>query len=233
MGKSMFSYNAKQNNCQVFIRNLLESSNMQGNEIFIMQDIKQLFHGFTGTRKIMNTVTDIANRVNMLSEGAGLTSKHDKLTTLSNSDLYSIAIKLKIKLVGIYMKDEVKAPLSQGCYIINLENHNEGGSHWTAFIKDRNDIYYYDSFGVVPPENIYDIFKIDSQNIYYNTSDDQNFDATSCGWWSIAFLYYMTNSKGSMLDRMKKFDKKFRRKDTKLNEIDLKKYINKIYLDKN
>ena len=63
MGKSMFSYNAKQNNCQVFIRNLLEASNMHGNEIFIMQDIKQIFHGFTGTRKIMNTVTDIGNRL--------------------------------------------------------------------------------------------------------------------------------------------------------------------------
>ena len=42
----------------------------------------------------------------------------------------------------------------------------------------------------------------------------------------------MTNTKGNMLDRMKKFDKKFRKKDTKLNEIDLKKYIDKIYLRK-
>jgi hypothetical protein len=41
----------------------------------------------------------------------------------------------------------------------------------------------------------------------------------------------MTNSKGPMLDRMKKFEKKFN-KDTKQNEIDLKKYINKIYLRK-
>ena len=228
----MFSYNAKHNNCQVFIRNLLEASNMHGNEIFIMQDIKQVFHGFTGTRKIMNTVTDIGNRLNMLSEGAGLTTKHDKLTTLSNSDLISIAIKLKIKLVGVFMKDELKAPLAQGNYIINLQNHDEGGSHWTAFIKDKNNIYYYDSFGVVPPQNLYDIFKLDSHNIYYNTSDDQNFDSTSCGWWSISFIYYMTNSKGPMLDRMKKFDHKFCKKDTIKNEMDLKKYIDKIYLTK-
>jgi hypothetical protein len=69
MGNRMFSYNAKQNNCQVFIRNLLEASGMYGNEIFIMQDIKQIFHGFTTTRKVMNTVTDIGNRLNMLAEG--------------------------------------------------------------------------------------------------------------------------------------------------------------------
>jgi len=98
----------------------------------------------------------------------------------------------------------------------------------------KSDIFYYDSFGVVMPQNLYDIFKIDSQNIYYNTSDDQNFDATSCGWWSIAFLYYMTNSKGSsMLDRMKKFDNKFRKKDTIKNEIDMKKYIEKYTSIKN
>ena len=41
---------------------------MYGNEFFIMQDIKQIFHGFAGTRKLMNTFTDIGNRLNMLSE---------------------------------------------------------------------------------------------------------------------------------------------------------------------
>ena len=183
-----------------------------------MNNVKQLINFYNNRKQI----TEVASK------------KHiDKLTTLSNSDLISICIKLKIKLVGVYMKDELQnSDLKQGCYIINLQNHDENGSHWTAFIKDKNDIYYYDSFGVVPPQNLYDIFIIDSTALYYNTSDDQNFDATSCGWWSISFLYYMTNSKGSMLDRMKKFDKKFRKKDTKLNEIDLKKYIDKIYLNK-
>jgi hypothetical protein len=42
----------------------------------------------------------------------------------------------------------------------------------------------------------------------------------------------MTNSKGPMLDRMLKFEKKFNKKDTKQNESDLKKYIDKIYLKK-
>lgn len=233
MGKSMFSYNSKQNNCQVFVRNLLEASGMYGNEIFIMQDIKQIFHGFTGTRKIMNAVTDIGNRVNMLTEGTGLIpSKYEhKLTTLSNSDLMSIAIKLKLKLVGIYMKDELKGNLKQGCYIINLQNHDENGSHWTCFIKDKDCIYYHDSFGCVPPQNEYDIFLHEMDNIYTNTSDHQNIDSSSCGWWCIAFLHYMNTTKGSMLDRFKKFNKKFS-KDTIKNEIVLKKYIDNIYLNK-
>jgi hypothetical protein len=226
----MFSYNSKHNNCQVFIKNLLEASGMHGNEIFIMQDVKQIFHGLTGTRQIINTVTDIGNRLNMLSEGAGLSKHKQKLTTLSNSELMSIALKIKLKLNGIYMKDELKTPLKEGCYIINLENHDEPGSHWTCFIKDKDCIYYHDSFGAVPPQNEYDIFSHEMDNIYTNTSDHQNIDSSSCGWWCIAFLYYMTNSKGNMLDRMKKFNKKFIT-DTKRNELILKKYIDRIYLN--
>jgi hypothetical protein len=229
MNNRMFSYNAKNNNCQVFIRNLLEASGMYGNKDFIMQDIKQIFHGFTGTRRIMNTVTEIGNRLDMLSEGAGFIQKPNKLTTLTNSDLYSICIKLELKLNGIYMKDEIPSDLKEGNYIINLENSNQSGSHWTCFIKDKNNVYYYDSFAVVPLQNAYDIFLKNVDNIYYIDKHDQNLDATSCGWWCISFLYFINTTKGPILDRMKKIDKKFNNKNRIDNEIDLKKYIDKIY----
>ena len=152
-----------------------------------------------------------------------------KLSTLSNSDLYSICIKLKLKLNGIYMKDEIPTDLKEGNYIINLQNHDESGSHWTCFIKDKNNVYYYDSFGVVMPENAYRRFLKNVNNIYYIDKHDQNLDATSCGWWCIAFLYFMNTTKGPMLNNMKKFDKKFNNKNRIENEIDLKKYIDKIY----
>ena len=152
-----------------------------------------------------------------------------KLTTTTNSDLYSIAIKLKIKLIGIYMKDEIPTDLKEGNYIINLQNSYENGSHWTCFIKDKNNVYYYDSFGIVPPQNLFNIAVKNSLNLYYIDKHDQNLDATSCGWWCIAFLYFMNNTKDNMLNNMKKFDKKFNNKNRKENEIDLKKYIDKIY----
>jgi hypothetical protein len=171
----------------------------------------------------MNKVTDLVNFYNRKTKDT-----INELTTLSNSALMSICIKLKIKLVGIFMKDELKTSLREGCYIINLENHDQPGSHWTAFIKDRDNVYYYDSFGIVPPQNEYDIFRNESDYIYYNTADHQNIDSNSCGWWCIAFLYFMTTTKGPMVDRFKKFNKKFT-KDTVQNEIELKKYIGKIY----
>jgi hypothetical protein len=60
---------------------------------------------------------------------------------------------------------------------------------------------------------------------------DQNLDATSCGWWCISFLYFMNNTKGPILDRMKKFDKKFNNKKTIDNEIDLKNILIKYTLN--
>jgi hypothetical protein len=72
---------------------------MYGNEEFIMQDIKQIFHGFTGTRRIMNTVTDIGNRLDMLSEGAGFIQKSQKITNTHKFrfifNMYKIKIKIK------------------------------------------------------------------------------------------------------------------------------------------
>jgi len=127
------------------------------------------------------------------------------------------------------MKDELPNDLKEGNYIINLQNHDESGSHWTCFLKFKNNIYYYDSFGVIFPQNQYDIFIKNVDNIYYNVSDDQNIDSTSCGWWCIAFLYFMNTTKGNKLYIMKKFDKKFNNKKTIYNEIDLRKYIDKIY----
>jgi hypothetical protein len=127
------------------------------------------------------------------------------------------------------MKDELPSDLKDENYIINLQNHDESGSHWTCFIKDKNNIYYYDSFAVVPPQNAYDIFLKNADNIYYIDKHDQFLDSTSCGWWVVSFLYFMNNTKGNMLNNMKKFDKKFNNKNRKENEIDLRKYIDKIY----
>ena len=54
-------------------------------------------------------------------------NRPQKLQTLTNSDLYSICIKWKLKFNGIYMKE--------GNYIINLQNSYENGSHWTCLLK--------------------------------------------------------------------------------------------------
>ena len=105
-----------------------------------------------------------------------------ELTTLSDSNIKLICNTLKIPLKGIFMKDEFKLPIEQGYYIMNLENSNEDGSHWVAFIKNKSDIFYHDSYAVIMPQNQYDLFKLEKNNIYYNTLQKQGLETTSCGW---------------------------------------------------
>jgi hypothetical protein len=108
-----------------------------------------------------------------------------QLTTLSNSDINLICNTLKIPLKGVFMKDEFKLPLSDGYYVMNLQNLDENGSHWVAFVKIKSNVYYHDSYAVIMPQNQYDLFKSEQINIFYNTLQKQSLDTTSCGWWSI------------------------------------------------
>ena len=152
-----------------------------------------------------------------------------QLTTLSNSDINIICNTLKIPLKGVFMKDEFKLPLQDGNYIMNLQNNDENGSHWVAFIKNKSNIFYHDSYAVIMPQNQYDLFKSEQNNIYYNTLQKQSLDTTSCGWWSIYFLYYMYYSKGTLQKRFINFNKMFEHK--KINEhVDIKMNKNEALL---
>ena len=167
-----------------------------------------------------------------------------QLTTLSNSDINLICNTLKIPLKGVFMKDEVgttrlqpddpaskrefKLPLQDGYYIMNLQDSHENGSHWVAFVKIKSNVYYHDSYAVIMPQNQYDLFKSEQINIYYNTLQKQSLDTTSCGWWSIYFLYYMHYSKGTLPKRFSNFNKMF---EHKTNEhVDLKMNKNEALL---
>jgi len=72
MGKSMFSYDFQRNNCQHFVANLLRSNGFGGHDTFILQDIPSIFERMHGTRKIVNSITDVGNRSVQLQEGRGI-----------------------------------------------------------------------------------------------------------------------------------------------------------------
>ena len=45
--------------------------------------------------------------------------------------------------------------IKDGAYVINLDEYADVGTHWIALFCNRNEIVYFDSFGVehVPKEN--------------------------------------------------------------------------------
>jgi hypothetical protein len=119
----------------------------------------------------------------------------------SNTELLEILKKYNIKINGVFAKDQIKKPLKDGFYIINLDNSDGNGTHWTALYK-INDAFsiYWDSFGFPPPENIENIFyKYD-----YNKKQIQDIDSTSCGFYCVAFIKFLSD-KSDKLGAFKTF----------------------------
>ncbi len=67
MGSDFFTYNGSTNNCQSFILGLLKGSNALTEEArtFIKQDTKHLFDNMPLTKRIMDTVTDLAAKASI------------------------------------------------------------------------------------------------------------------------------------------------------------------------
>ena len=90
--------------------------------------------------------------------------------------------ELKIKnFDGVFNKDSRQ--WANNCGIINLDSNNGPGTHWACYV----DSFYFDPFGLPPPETIIFIKR-------YNTSQYQK-KTTSvlCGYFCLFFS--LENSK--------------------------------------
>ena len=48
---------------------------------------------------------------------------------------------------GVYWKDNL-LKITDGAYIINLDEYSDYGTHWVSLYVNNNDVTYFDSFGV-------------------------------------------------------------------------------------
>jgi hypothetical protein len=118
--------------------------------------------------------------------------------SISNTDLKDIALKYKIPLNGVFMKDEPPHTIYEGGYIINLADNesNNGGTHWISLYIPSHEktIGYMDSFGFVPPQSVINWIKsspLKNYKIAYNTKQIQNINSGGCGIYSLFFIHYM------------------------------------------
>lgn len=142
-----------------------------------------------------------------------------KTNILTNFDIEDMCKVLLVNLVKIAMKDEVDK-LKQGCYILNLDDSDGQGTHWTAFIITEYYVLYADSFGMLMPQDIYELFLKTKKDIYINQRQYQHMDSVLCGWFAVYFLYSMIYMKGkTMLEKYKKFVNQFDKKNLKKNDV--------------
>ena len=55
---------------------------------------------------------------------------------------------------GVYSRDNLPKTITNGSYVISLDEYADVGTHWIALYVKNNEIIYLDSFGVehIPKE---------------------------------------------------------------------------------
>lgn len=146
----------------------------------------------------------------------------------TNFELQNIAQKLNLP-VKIVMKDELKGSIPDGNYIVNLQNHNQNGSHWTGLFKHKNKYYYADSFGIVLPQTLIDNLNINPINVYFLDKQIQDINSQLCGFFALYFLFKMNTNYGVNIKlNLKSYIETFDLTDIKNNNQIIKYIFNNI-----
>lgn len=86
------------------------------------------------------------------------------------------------------MRDELpKYPLPVECGIINLDSSQSSGSHWVAYVKYKDYVEYFDSYGnLKPPREFIDY--VGNVIIKYNYDNQQKNHPFNCGHLCLKFI---------------------------------------------
>ena len=95
---------------------------------------------------------------------------------------------------GVYSRDNLPKKIKDGAYVINLDEYEDIGTHWIALFCKKNEIVYFDSFGVEHiPEEIKE--SIENKNIKANIFRIQANNSVMCGYFCIGFIDFMLANK--------------------------------------
>ena len=129
------------------------------------------------------------------SNGMGLKKKKHSIISfvnkpLSNLDLLNWVKKLGIKhFRGIYSKDVLPDRIKRNeVGIINLDSQIGPGTHWVAYRNNKNGSEYFDSFGLIMPNEVMKYLMISGKQIFYSGDEIQERDSVLCGYWCLYYL---------------------------------------------
>lgn len=110
---------------------------------------------------------------------------------LNDLEMQKFIKTLEIKhFRGVFMRDRLpKKPFINECAVVNLDSIYGSGTHWVAYCKKKNDVYYYDSFGNLPPPQELGKYFGSNSNIHYNYFRYQDYNTFICGQLCLTFLH--------------------------------------------
>ena len=99
---------------------------------------------------------------------------------------------------GVYSRDNLpkrnSVEIKDGAYVINLDEYCDIGTHWVALYVRKNNVTYFDSFGVNHIQKEIKAFIDCSLSITTNISRIK-YDSIMCGYFCIVFIDFMLAGK--------------------------------------
>ena len=95
---------------------------------------------------------------------------------------------------GAFSRNNLSQKIKVGAFIINLDEYAVVSTHWIALFCNRNEVVYFNSFGV---EHIPDEIKefIGNKNIKANIFWVQENESIMCGYFCIGFIDFISSGK--------------------------------------
>ena len=95
---------------------------------------------------------------------------------------------------GFYSRNNLPKKIKDGAYVINLDEYANVGTHWIDLFCNKNEIAYFDIFGVEHvPKEIKEF--VGNKNIKANIFRVQANDSVMCGYFRIGFIDFMLAGK--------------------------------------
>ena len=88
---------------------------------------------------------------------------------------------------GVFSRENLPNKIKYGAYVINLDEFEDIGTHLIALFCVRNEVIYFDSFGV---EHI-----LGNRNIKANIFRVPENNSIMCGYFCIGFIDFMLAGK--------------------------------------
>ena len=120
---------------------------------------------------------------------------------------------------GVFSRDNLPKKIKNVSYVINLDEYADVGTHWIGLFYNRNEIVYFDSFGV---EHVSEEIKkfVGNKNIKANIFRVQANNSVMCGYFCIGFIDFMLAGK-----KLTDFTSMFSPHDFKKNDDIILSYL--------
>jgi hypothetical protein len=155
---------------------------------------------------------------------------------LTDKQLKKLFSVFGITCKGIFLKDKLPKKVQNGFYMFNLDSQNDPvnagqcGTHWTCLVANDRDIFYYDSFGAVPPVEVESFIRTKYSQYGSNNWIIQDLNSEMCGWYCLCFALYIKENqepRESLLSICNHFINQFG-EDNKKNDVACQRIINNV-----